>query len=223
MNAQEAKKNVLVVPFPSYHFLSSFDLLEMANYNQMSSPENIFFAVQDSLINGIHKVKSGFNFIEIPQNEYRAIQHLLDPEFKENPTGRYGINLSKLKDSQSYQSVLKNFKIDYVLFLTHYRIDKKLYTSGRSFEGSYAIAWSSHLLDYEFTDANGNLIAMAREFEIKPNAPTMATYQMKGLLLNELGSGYKSLVNDFQQKLEQYNASKEPQFKVKKQRKSNKK
>lgn len=221
--AQVKKWNVLVVPFATYHFVSAFDIQEMASFNQLTSPEKVVYAVQDSLLKGITKVNSNFNFIGIPQNEYQAIKYLVDPEFITKPTGRYGIDLSKLKDSQTFQSIVKNFKIDYVLFLTHYRIDKKIYTSGRSFDGSYAIAWSSHFLDYELIDANENLIAMAREFDIKPNAPTIQNYFMKGLLLNELDAGYQDLVSDFQIKIEQYNETKVAQFKVKRKRKSNRK
>lgn len=221
--AQEEKKNILVVPFAPYHFLSSFDLQEMANFNKLSSPGDVVDAVQDGLLKGISTSKSKFNFTTIPPNEYQAIKHLIDPEFIAEPTGRYGIDLSKLKSSQSFQTLLKNFNIDYVLFLTHYRIDKKLYTSGRSFDGSYAIAWSSHLLDYELINAEENLVAMAREFEIKPNAPTLENYFMKGLLLSELNGGHRELLKDIQFKIEQFNETKEAQFKVKRKRKSKRK
>ena len=216
LSSQEKNINVLIIPFQSYHFQSSFDLLDIAFVNKIPYANEVSNNYKERLVQELSKGKMNYKLFEIPANEYQSIQFLLDPIFIDKPTGHYGIDKEKLARSSSFKNMIKSFEVDYVLFLTNYRIDSKLYTSSRSFDGSYALPWSRHLLDYELLDHNLNLVALSREFELKSNLPTNDTYLTKGLLVSEMDKGYSSLIKDFHLKIEQYNSSQKPQFKAKK-------
>ena len=221
IRSQENNINVLIIPFPSYHFQSSFDLLDIAFVNEIPYANEVYKTFQDSLVRELSKGKLNYKLFEIPENEFQSIKYLLEPVFIEKPTGHYGIDKEKLTKSSAFNNMIKNLGVDYVLFLTNYRIDTKLYTSSRSFDGSYALPWSRHLLDYELVDKKINLVALSRELELKANNPNNETYLTKGLLLSTMNKGFSSLVNDFHLKIQQYNLTQKPQFKAK--RRKNKK
>lgn len=220
---EEVKKNVLVIAFKPYQFYSSFDLSEIVRINQIENPNEISNALIDTALINLTKKHPKFNITVIPKNEEASINHLLDPVFKSKPIPYYGINQASIWSNSQFLSLLKNYEIDYVLFLTNYVLDNKLLSAKNSFEGSFLIQWSSHQLQYEFYDKDGILKVYSNGYEVIPDAPTQETYRFKGLHFGNLGGGFRSIRKDLIKKLAQYEVTGKPVYKLKKEKKKKKK
>lgn len=220
---EETKKNVLVVPFKSYQFYSSFDLNEIASINQVTNPNDVSQALIDTALANLAKKHPKLNVIVIPKNEEASISHLLDPVFKSKPIPYYGINEASIWSNSQFRSLLNNYEIDYVLFLTNYVLDNKLLSAKNSFEGSFLIQWSSHKIQYEFYDIDGTLKVYSNGYEVIPDAPTQETYRFKGLHFGSLGRGFQTIRKDLLKKLAQYELTGKPVYKLKKEKKKKRK
>lgn len=220
---QEQKKKILVVPFSPYQFYSSFDLREISSINGFDNPDEVAQSIIDSLTQNLVKPNKKVSVIQIPENEYNSLSHLLNTVYKPDPVPHYGVNQTAIWQSESFQRLIKNYEIDYVLFLTQYVLEKKLLSTNRSFEGSFLIAWSNHLLQYEFYDVNGTMQVYSNGYELLPDSPKDETFKEKGLNLANMGRGYRSVRGDILKKMAQYELTGRPVYRLKKQKKKKKK
>ncbi len=213
LNAQSP--NILVVPYQSFDFLIEFDAAEIDSINNLGGQNQVFKAVQDSLLKQLLKPHNKFNYSIIPAVELQSIQNRIRSIYKTKPTGHMGKDISSILKSGDLEKIMKNFQADYILFLSQHSIRKRIYSTSRSFDGSYLLSWSRHLIDYEMYNSNGELIIMADDFELKTPLPNNENYIKKGLIINEMNWGYRSILRDIQLKLEKYKPGKKAIYKVK--------
>lgn len=201
---QTEKKQIVLVPYSPVHFLSTFDLAEIAEYNSIDNPENVHQHVLDSMVKYLAKQHPEYSIFQIPESDQQAMQYLIQAQYKDKPIGHYGIDMESLLTRGNYEQMLENLGADYALFITHYNIEKKLHSSSRSFDGSYIIPWARHLVDYELYDKKGNLIALADRFQLEWNLPGEENYLQKGLVLKDMQRSFRSLLKDIIQKEQRY-------------------
>lgn len=219
---QETKKRILVVPFSQYQFFSSFNLQEISSINALRNPSGVAQLIIDSLMANLSKPHARVEMIQMPETEYVSLSHLLNATSKADPVPHYGVNQEIIWKNTSFQGLLKNYQVDYVLFLTHYVLEKKLLTTNRSFDGSFLIKWSNHKLHYELYDLEGNMQVYSNGFELNPDNPTNETFLFKGLKIQYMSRGFRSVRKDLLKKMEQYKATGKPVFRLKREKKKKK-
>ncbi len=220
--SQSAKKQILLIPYPAVHFVTAFDLAEVASINEVDNPADLNRLYLDSFIHVLGLAHPGYQLFEISESDFQAIQYQIGSTYREKPIGHYGIDMNPSLHMQSILPLMERMNADYVLFLTHCFIDNKLYSSSRSFDGSYLLPWARHQIDYELYDTSGKLVVLADQFELTGNLPNQENYLKKGLDISDMDLAYRSLLKDIIQKLNQYKEDGPAIYKVKKKKRKKK-
>lgn len=213
-NAQERPK-VLYVPFQELGFVTAFALDELvfANDFEMNAQTT---AINDSVFYFLKESTKHLDYRLINAVEYHSIEQAIQPIYRDDPVPHYGINFLSIQQTGVFQKLIETYQVDYVLFISKYHIAKRVLLANESFNGTFAIPWSNHFVDYELYDRAGNLVALSNRLDLKPNDPTQETFEMKGLSLREMDNGYRILHRDLWNKIRLYKKKQKPVFKLKK-------
>lgn len=212
VKSQEPK--VLFVPFQELGFVTEFELDELIYANDFGI-NNQTTAINDSLFYFLKNSTKHITYTAINEVEYTSIENAVQPIYKSNPIAHYGINFSALKSTSEYDKLVETYDVDFVLFVSKYHIAKRILLANQSFNGSFAIPWSNHFVDYELYDKNGELVALASKLELKPNDPKQETFEYKGLSIEEMDKGYRIFHRDIWDKMRIFEKKKKPVFKIK--------
>ncbi len=197
--AQDRPK-VLIVPFQEISVVTEFDMEELLEINKLSQ-QQFSRAICDSLIHTLKYETKHIDYTVLPTNEFEGIKHLLYPIHTYDPVPHFGVNIKALNNVGLIKQMANNYNVDYILFLTSYRMTQRLLLANQSFDGSFFLPWSNHLVDYELVDEKGELIALASKLNLEPNTPNQSNYTLKGLALKEMDQGHRILHRDIRSKI----------------------
>lgn len=180
------EKRVLLVPFDKFQFESTISLSDIANYNQIENPEEVYPIYADSLIHYMNQSQKEIVFYSLSRQELNKLRSKIPREYKKEPVTHFGVNLEALTVDSSLQSLMENMGADYILFICRYKVIGKILTSRFSFTESRIIKWSNHLVDFEIYDRQGHLSAGGERYHLSPRSPRASTYLTEGTFFTDL-------------------------------------
>ena len=213
-SVDDVKTRIIIVPFDALAFQSKIDIPIITSSNHLNSSKDISRVYNEKIVKTLSESNESFAFFSLPESEIKSLRMQAPVVFKKKPISHYGVDLSRLYQEDLIANILSNFSADYILFLCRYEITPKLFSSGKSFDGSSFVPWSLHKIDYEIYNSDKQLIALADAYNLDPKRPTDSTYLTHGVIVDGMEKSYRKLSEDMISKIENYRG--EPIYKIKK-------
>ncbi len=207
-------KRIAIIPFERFSFESLHELDSIAACNGLSNAEEVYESYVREIALHISD-STDLTFFVLSESDLVNIRTNLPKVYKYKPISHFGVDIKPLIGNGLLKQISESMKVDAFLFLTKYKIDSKLLSTRKSYGGSKYLNWSSHDLDYELYNIEGDLMALANKFSLRPKNPSGETYSCKGTILEGMFKSYSKIGKDVEVKIKKYSQKKKPVYKIK--------
>ena len=205
VNLMAQQLRVLVIPFDKFQFECNMTTSEIALYNELSGADQVYDVYTQALLEAINESSDSLSIYEMDENSLNLIRRQLPRVYKREPISHNGVDIEAYAKSGDLKKLLENMGADYLMVISRYKIMGKIITARGSWSSSAGfINWSIHQVDYEIFNAEGDLVALADRFTIRPRNPRNETYTTQGTLTEDLWIGMLKLGLDIEQKALKY-------------------
>lgn len=211
---QEEYKRIAIIPFERFSFESAHEMDSIASCNNLSSAEEVYESYIREIALHISD-SSNLTFFILSESDLVKIRTSLPKEYKYKPISHFGVDIEPLIENGLLNQISESMKVDAFLFLTKYKIDFKLLSTRKAYGGSKYLNWSTHNLDYELYNLEGDLMALANKFSLRPKNPSDDTYSCRGTILDGMFNSYSKIGKDVEMKVKKYTQKKKPIYKIK--------
>lgn len=187
------KKKVLVIPYSRFEFVSEFDMLEIAEKNEVTEA-NVFLTYQKALLNSFEQFKNeNFEFVAPNQELFQPYAKFVTYKYDKYKGKQYNAIDIKSFPVAEFTKLLELHETDFVIFITWYDIQKEAFT--RKGKHEKRASYAAHYIDYDVYNLFQQRVIGEAKVKAEAGVPNDLEVSFKLLRTKELASAYDNFIS----------------------------
>lgn len=186
------KKKVLIIPYSRFEFVSEFDMLEIAEKNEITE-DKVFLTYQKAFLNSFEQFKDeNFEFVTPNQELFQPYAQFVKYKYDKYKGKQYNAVDIKNFPVAEFTKLLELHQADFVVFVTWYDIHKEAFT--RAGKHSKRTPYAAHYIDYDVYNLFQQKVIGEARVKAEANVPNDLEVSFKLLRIQELASAYQHFI-----------------------------